>query len=137
MFRTHSAALRGLIALPLVAAGVAAATPALAAHHAPARPPAMMHKTYTVQEMAGKSTTSDPTGYVFNPAKLTIKVGDSVMWVDKSMPTPHNIVGKGNTVINRTAINTSPYKVTFAKAGTYNYVCQIHPGMNGVVVVTK
>jgi len=137
MFRTHSAALRGLIALPLVAAGVAAATPALAAHHAPARSTAMMHKTYTVQEMAGKSTTSDPTGYVFNPAKLTVKVGDTVMWVDKSMPVPHNIVGKGNTVINRTAINTSPYKVTFAKAGTYNYGCLIHPGMNGVVVVTK
>jgi plastocyanin len=27
------------------------------------------------------------------------------------------------------------YKMTFTKAGTYGYVCLIHPGMTGSVVV--
>ena len=132
MFRTHSAALRGLIALPLVAASVAAATPALAAHHAPARPAATMHKTYIVNEVLGKS------GYIFNPAKLTIKVGDTVNFVDKSAPVPHNVIGVGNKVIDRTAVNTQTYKVTFTKAGVYKYNCTIHlPTMVGQITVTK
>ncbi len=29
------------------------------------------------------------------------------------------------------------YKVTFTKAGTYNYVCIVHPGMGGTVKVTQ
>jgi hypothetical protein len=29
----------------------------------------------------------------------------------------------------------SAYKLTFTKAGTYGYICLIHPGMTGSVVV--
>lgn len=75
--------------------------------------------------------------YVFSPASITIHTGDTIHWVDKNA-TPHNIVGLGNaaSLINRTAINTDPYSVTFGKAGTYHYECQVHlPTMVGVIKV--
>ena len=88
--------------------------------------------TYTVMMQPGANGT-----YVFSPATLTIHTGDTVHWVDKNA-TPHNIVGTGNaaSLINRPGINTDPYSVTFGKAGTYHYECQVHlPSMVGVITV--
>ena len=121
--RSHIA--RGLLAVPVLAA-VAVAQPAAAAHRA-------AHKTWTVKEQPGKAQA----GFVFSPAKLTIHIGDSVKWVDANA-VPHNIVGSNsasNKGIDRSAINTKAYTVTFKKAGTYKYVCQIHPGMVGQITV--
>jgi len=92
---------------------------------------AAAHHTYTVKEVKGKSAS----GYVFAPAALTIKVGDTVVWVDDSGQTPHNVVGVGNSVINRAAVNGKSYSLTFKKAGTYKYLCQVHPGMVGQITV--
>jgi plastocyanin len=123
MKRSHMA--RGLLALPLIAV-VAVAQPAAAAHHA-------AHKTWTVKEQPSKKAGS----FVFSPAKLTIHVGDTVKWVDVNS-TPHNIVGQNSAskkLINRSSFNTKTYSVTFKKKGTYKYVCQIHPGMDGQITV--
>jgi len=127
MLTLRSAATGGLVALPLLA-GIVAAQPALAAHH-----PVMMHKTVTVLEKAGKAAA----GYVFAPATVTINVGDTILWKDASAPVPHNVVGQGSAskVIKKMAIDAQSYKVTFTKKGTYKYVCQIHAGMVGQVVV--
>ena len=75
-------------------------------------------------------------GFVFSPATVTISKGTTVRWADANS-TPHNIVGQGAaaSVINRPAINTEPYSVKFTTAGTYHYLCQIHPGMVGVITV--
>ena len=126
MLTLRSAATRGLVALPLLA-GVVAAQSALAAHQ-----PATIHKTVTVMEKPGKAQA----GFVFAPALVTIHVGDTVMWKDTTV-TPHNVVGQGSAskVIKKTAIDAKSYKVTFTKKGTYTYVCQIHPGMVGQIVV--
>lgn len=89
-------------------------------------------KVYTIKMEPGNAAA----GFVFSPSSLTIHTGDTVHWVDANS-TPHNIVGQGAAVsaIDRTAINTDPYSVTFTKAGTYHYLCQIHPGMVGVINV--
>jgi plastocyanin len=89
-------------------------------------------KIYTVKMEPGHAAA----GFVFSPSSLTIHAGDTVKWVDVNS-TPHNIVGQGAavSVIDRTAINIDPYSVTFTKAGTYRYLCQIHPGMVGVIKV--
>ncbi len=87
-----------------------------------------------VKMQPGKSGT-----YVFNPAKLTIHAGDTVLWVDTNS-TPHDILGVGSAskLIKRTAINTSSYAVTFKTPGTYNYECSIHlPTMKGQIIVKK
>ena len=120
--------LRGLLALPVLAAGLAV-QPALAAHR-----PAMMHHTYTVYEQAGKAAA----GYVFAPANIKVKAGDTIVWKDKNK-VPHNVVGsdKASAFIAKSAVDVKSYTLTFKKAGTYKYVCQVHPGMVGAVTVTK
>jgi len=120
--------LRPLLVLPLVAAGVAAASPAFASH----APAAMSH---TVSEVQGAGPSSNKSGFAFKPYALTIKKGDTVVFVDKSGAVPHNVVGIGNNVINRAAVNTKSYTLKFTKAGTYKYQCLIHPGMIGMIVV--
>jgi len=77
-------------------------------------------------------------GYVFNPATVNIKAGQTIQWVDVNQ-VPHNIVGLNNaaSLINRSAINASSYKVTFSAKGAYHYECQVHlPEMVGVVNVS-
>lgn len=85
----------------------------------------------------------------FEPQKLTVKKGTTVVWeVPDSLV--HNVTtGKitigGNGL--RTAENPDgtidkPLKkgqtvsFTFDKPGTYTYYCSIHKGMNGEIVVT-
>lgn len=90
--------------------------------------------SYTVKMQPGPGAS----GYVFSPAKLSIHVGDTVHWVDVDA-VPHNIVGTGSaaSVINRAAINTASYTLTFSKAGVYHYECQVHlPSMIGTITVT-
>ena len=117
----------GSVAALSLIGGAVAVSPTFAATHASAK-----GKTWTVNEVTGKATA----GFVFSPAKLKIKVGDTVIFKDKSS-APHNVVGTNNKLIKRTAINSATYKVTFKKAGDFKYVCQIHPGMVGEIIVKK
>lgn len=89
-------------------------------------------KTITIKMQPGKATA----GFVFAPANITVDLGTTIKWVDVNS-VPHNIVGSGSAtaLINRSAVNTDPYSVTFSKAGTYHYVCQVHPGMVGIITV--
>jgi plastocyanin len=72
----------------------------------------------------------------FNPKSVTIKKGGSVTWKWQDGATPHTVTSQGKTHFKSASARMSgSYTVKFAKAGTYHYVCTIHPGMAGVVVV--
>lgn len=72
-------------------------------------------------------------GIRFSPSTVTISRGQTVTWKFDDGSTPHNVVA--------TRFHSSPtksrgsYTVRFTRAGTYSYVCTIHPGMRGKVVV--
>jgi plastocyanin len=102
----------------LAAAAVAVVVPVATSIAAPAG------KTVTLKNIA------------FNPAKVTIKKGATITWVWKDGPTPHTVTSTGKTKFKSTPAKSSgKYSVKFTKAGTYKYVCTIHPGMAGTVVV--
>jgi plastocyanin len=73
--------------------------------------------------------------YKFSPKTATIKKGKTVSWSWDS-DSEHNVkFGKKlDGKHSKTATKVSGFKVTFTKAGTYNYRCTVH-GFTGKVVV--
>lgn len=74
------------------------------------------------------------SGFAFAPTALIVPVGTKVTWTNRD-EEPHTIVGSGlhSTVLGNAG---TTYAYTFAKAGTYDYNCSIHPFMHGTVTVT-
>jgi plastocyanin len=102
---------------------------------------------------------------VYDPGTITIKAGETVTWKNAATYEPHTVTFKspyntpgepgvnvphgdksGGTYsggfTNSGFFGAAPFfpistfSLKFAKAGTYDYVCAIHPGMKGTVTVT-
>jgi plastocyanin len=72
-------------------------------------------------------------GVRFDPEALTIARGDTVTWINKD-PFPHNVTAKGAFESQDISAGKS-WKYTARKAGTYPYVCTLHPNMQGTLTV--
>jgi len=73
------------------------------------------------------------SGFAFNPAQVTIKQGDTLMWVNEDS-VPHQIGGQGFK--SQVLSNGDSYSHTFTEPpGEYPYSCLIHPSMQGKVIV--
>lgn len=70
--------------------------------------------------------------FAFNPGSVTISSGDTVKWTNMDS-TAHTITGTDFSSGNLNKGDS--YENTFAKAGTYDYHCSIHPSMTGTVIV--
>jgi plastocyanin len=93
---------------------------------------------------AGGSTT--PAGakenevvidnFSFKPAKLTVKVGTKVNWVNHD-DAPHTVTSKARprTFDSGSLDTDGRYSQVFNRPGTYDYFCAIHPRMTGQIVV--
>jgi plastocyanin len=68
----------------------------------------------------------------FSPATVTIRKGGKVTWTWKDGSVPHDVVGSG---FRSKIVSSGTFRHTFKKAGTFRYVCSIHPGMKGKVIV--
>jgi plastocyanin len=80
---------------------------------------------------ADKTVTMDANAFL-PPGPVTIEVGDMVTWVNDD-DVSHDAVGNGwSTPL---LANGESHAVTFQEAGTYAYLCSIHPDMTGSVVV--
>jgi plastocyanin len=99
----------------------------------------------------------------FNPTEVEVKAGETVAWIPLSPYEPHTVTfespflpddpraappagvksgaayagGFSNSgVFGNGPFPTGPFTLRFTKAGTYPYVCVLHPGMAGQVKVT-
>ena len=72
----------------------------------------------------------------FQPSRVVIHRGDSVRWKFVDPEVAHNVTSRGRTRFrsSRTRL-TGSHRARFTRAGTYRYVCTIHPNMRGSVVV--
>ncbi|MFZ3383514.1 MAG: cupredoxin family copper-binding protein [Candidatus Methanoperedens sp.] len=75
----------------------------------------------------------DIQGFVFIPDTITVTKGTNVTWTNKDT-APHTVKGTG--FISGTLNQGQTYSKTFNEAGTFEYVCGIHPGMKGKVIVS-
>ena len=82
---------------------------------------------------------SDNGQLVFEPKVVTIKVGDTVKWVNNKA-FPHNIMFDGHEELSHKKLAQKPkaeLESTFNEAGEFAYYCSPHrgAGMQGKVVV--
>jgi plastocyanin len=117
----HSAARAAI--LPLLMAGAlaagAAASPGWATTAAPPR-----SATVTLRDIA------------FHPARVTVRRGGTVRfrWADGR--TQHNVTSTGAHRFRSSPTQSNgAYTVRLRTAGTYRFVCTIHFGMRGRIIV--
>ena len=70
----------------------------------------------------------------FTPQSLTVKQGDTVVWVNKDF-FPHNAQAQDRAFDSRDLATNASWRYVAAKAGTFPYVCTLHPTMKGTLVV--
>jgi plastocyanin len=82
---------------------------------------------------AGDQVSID--NFAFAPATLTIKVGGTVTWTNRD-EEPHTVAANDGSFRSPGMGTGATFSRTFPTAGTFDYVCSIHPMMHGTVVVT-
>ncbi len=81
----------------------------------------------------------DIVDFAFNPKVITVKVGTKVTWTQVG-PTIHNTVSKqrvaGKFLWESPIMEKGEkYSYIFTQAGTYDYLCTLHPEMVAQVIV--
>jgi plastocyanin len=74
--------------------------------------------------------------FAFSPASLTINVGDTVTWTNNDSATHTATATDGSFDTGELAQGASG-SITFDTAGTFNYICSIHPQMTGTIIVQE
>ncbi|MCH8863665.1 MAG: hypothetical protein IID51_14345, partial [Proteobacteria bacterium] len=84
---------------------------------------------------------------LFEPARLEIKSGDTVTWIQVDEFNEHNAVSYPDGIPRGAELFEGPllnevgqkYSVTFTTSGTYRYHCHPHEaaGMRGVIIVDR
>ena len=72
--------------------------------------------------------------YSFSPATITVHVGDTITWTNQGKQ-PHTATASDGSFDTGTLHTGQSGSHVFTKAGTFSYICSIHPFMHGTVVV--
>jgi plastocyanin len=113
------------------------ARPQPASAAAPGAPPARPKRERAAAApriSAAASTSVTISDFKFAPAGITVSVGDTVTWANHG-PTAHTATARDGSfdtgIVNRGRSGSH----RFTKAGTFAYVCTLHPFMHGTVTV--
>ena len=72
--------------------------------------------------------------FAFTPPTLTATVGRSVRWENHD-PAEHTVTAEDGSFDSGTMARGATFERTFDSPGEYRYICALHPGMTGRVVV--
>ncbi len=88
--------------------------------------------------LAGQTFEVSIEKYAFTPPELSIRVGDTVKWINREKRTSHSVVfpQEGGRESERLFPDES-WQREFMQAGRYPYTCGPHPEMKGVVIVVE
>ena len=86
---------------------------------------------------AGGGTIVVMQGLQFSPKTLTLRVGQTVRWRNEDS-VDHNVVAtSGASFRSRAFGQGGTYEYTPTKPGSIKYVCTLHPGMSGTLIVRR
>ena len=72
--------------------------------------------------------------FAFKPAIVTIHVGDTVRFVNDD-DEAHTATANDGSFDSKGLDTHDRWQFTFTKAGTFAYICSLHPYMKGKIVV--
>src|ERR1700682_2228554 len=97
-------------------------------------------KESEVRELASaKATKSEVVidNFSFSPKTFTVPVGATVTWTNHDN-VPHVVASADNQFKKSVALKAGQsFSHTFGAAGTYSYLCSIHPRMTGKIIVNS
>jgi plastocyanin len=97
--------------------------------------PLAKKKAAPAAPQAGGAVAADIRGFVFEPATIQATVGQKVTWTNHD-PAQHTVTQEGGGFDSGTMAANRTFTHTFDRPGEYRYICALHPGMKGRVVVT-
>ena len=83
---------------------------------------------------AGKTHTVAIEGMRFVPKRVEVAAGDTITWVNKDI-VPHTVTAPGRKIESGELAQGKSWTLTARSKGEIDYVCRLHPGMRGRVVV--
>ena len=123
------------------AGSTATATPTVT-HTATATGTATVAATHTATSTATATATPRPntitvnmTNFAFEPKDLTVRIGDTVQWVNNS-GTPHTSTSDSGAWDSDLVASGSSYSRTFNQTGTFAYHCSFHQGQGQTGTIT-
>jgi plastocyanin len=87
---------------------------------------------HTVRAPEKHTVTIEAVAYA--PATITVKAGDSIVWVNKD-PFPHTVTSKADGFDSAPLQPDQSWTLTTSKPGEMSYVCTLHPNMKGTIKV--
>src|SRR3954451_12292395 len=112
-----------LVAIALVAAGCGGSSEKNSSSTAAGSQPAAAPGAISMKDLR------------FHPASATVRVGERVTWTNDDT-VDHNVTATGGAKFMSKAYGPGKtYSFTPRKAGTISYVCTLHPGMAGKLIV--
>lgn len=72
--------------------------------------------------------------FKFMPASISVHVGDTITWSNKDI-APHTATASDGSFDTGNISQGKSASHTFTSAGTFAYICSIHPSMKGTVTV--
>src|SRR4051794_32991149 len=67
-------------------------------------------------------------GTAFSPNTMTVKRGDTILWVNKD-PFPHTATAMDGTFDSKSIDAGKSWRYVASKPGDYTYTCTFHPTM--------
>jgi LPXTG-motif cell wall-anchored protein len=113
-----------------------AAAPPPPATTPPPAPRASAARAGTPKPLARATASGGVTiqGFAFHPGSITVSVGDTVTWTNHDS-ADHTATASDGSFDTGTLGQGRSGSHTFTRAGTFGYICSIHPNMHGTVVV--
>lgn len=75
-------------------------------------------------------------GFTFGPAVMKVPVGQTITWTNAD-DSPHQVTVTSKNLRTPVLLKGESTTLAFSEAGTFGYICGLHPAMKGTVEVTQ
>jgi plastocyanin len=84
--------------------------------------------------VSGNGVGINISEFKFDPATITVPIGTSVTWTNQDS-ADHTVVADDGSWKSESLAKGATFSYTFTNAGTFTYICSIHPTMKGTIIV--